>query len=221
MEDPDLRAAVEMIQQQCDKYELDNIYNVDEFGLFYKCLPRRTYIAPREQKKTTRGTKRSKMKDRVTSWACTNATGTHVVACGIIGKSYEPRCFKTNGVPKHNMKNGPPPPIREHLPMPYFQQDNAWSNARVMNEWFRFVFLPHVRKHHVGQEVLLLMDNCGCHSEKAIETMFMDRRNQVKVLALPPNTTSKLQPMDAGIIAWIKRNYKYKVLDLLLDVVEE
>ena len=27
--------------------------------------------------------------------------------------------------------------------------------------------------------------------------------------------------MDAGIIAWIKRNYKYKVLDLLLDVVEE
>lgn len=36
-------------------YDIDNIYNVDETGLFYKLLPRKMYILPTEDKKSLRG----------------------------------------------------------------------------------------------------------------------------------------------------------------------
>ena len=32
----------------------------------------------------------------------------------------------------------------------------------------------------------------------------------VEVIALPPNTTSKLQPLDAGIISSFKRHFRHR-----------
>ena len=40
-------------------------------------------------------------------------------------------------------------------------------------------------------------------------------------ICLPPNTTSKLQPMDAGIIAWLKQTNKYPLLARLLDIIDD
>ena len=65
LDDPDLQAKIEVIKEKCAEYDVDRIYNVDEFGLFYKCLPRRTYLAKSESRKTARGTKA--MKSRTVS----------------------------------------------------------------------------------------------------------------------------------------------------------
>ncbi|CAG8823671.1 12366_t:CDS:2, partial [Dentiscutata erythropus] len=49
-----------------------------------------------------------------------------------------------------------------------------------------------------GQRVLLLLDNCTSHD---ITLQYTD------VSFLPPNTTSKIQPMDVEIIVSFKRHY--------------
>ena len=73
-------------------------YNVDKYGLLFRCLPRRTYLAPPETRKTARGCKAMKAKYRITGYACTNASGTHQVPMGVIGKTQQPRCFKAAGM---------------------------------------------------------------------------------------------------------------------------
>ena len=52
-----------------------------------------------------------------------------------------------------------------------------------------------------NRNVALLLDNAPSHKMSAELT-------NVKVIMLPPNTTSHIQPMDAGIINNFKVNYK-------------
>lgn len=54
------------------KYSLENVYNMDETGLLFKCLPNRSYVSE-DEVKTARGTKLMKAKSRVTLYVCTNA----------------------------------------------------------------------------------------------------------------------------------------------------
>lgn len=60
---------------ELEGYKLENIFNMDETGLFFRAMPVRTYLATVENRKTTRGTKALKAKDRVTLIICVNATG--------------------------------------------------------------------------------------------------------------------------------------------------
>lgn len=50
-----------------------------------------------------------------------------------------------------------------------------------------------------GRKVVLLMGNCSAQGK----TEELPQLRQVRVGFLPPNTTSMLQPLDAGIIAWV------------------
>lgn len=42
----------------------------------------------------------------------------------------------------------------------------------------------------------------------------------VRVEFLPPNTTSRVQPLDAGIIAWVKAKYKRRLLLRVFENLE-
>ena len=53
-------------------------------------------------------------------------------------------------------------------------------------------------------KILLFIDNCSAHPH-------LDFSN-IKLAFFPPNTTSKLQPMDAGIIQNFKLIYSKKLL---------
>jgi len=178
-------------------YRLENVYNMDETGLLYKCLPNRSYVSE-DEVKTARGTKLMKAKDRVTLYVCTNADGSDLVPLSIIGSSEQPRCFRN-----HEKK------------LTYYNQKKAWSDTKTSKKWFAD-FVKHV-KRRTNAPVLLLMDNCAAHNDDT----FKDVSGQVRVIFLPPNCTSVYQPMDCGVIAMIKKRYRHVLLLKLLDVYND
>ena len=66
-----------------------------------------------------------------------------------------------------------------------------------------------------NRKITLLIDNCSANPHV--------ERSNIKLVFLPPNVTSKLQPCDAGIIQAVKLRYRTKLLRrvaFLLDNAE-
>ncbi len=69
------------------KLSMDQVFNCDETGLYFRLLPVQTLVASFE--KSAEGRKKSK--DRVTINACSNASGTIKLPLHLIGKAKRPR----------------------------------------------------------------------------------------------------------------------------------
>eukprot|EP00170_Pyropia_yezoensis_P002161 contig_9087_g2165 len=136
-------------------------------------------------------------KDHVTLTLCCNATGSHKLPVTMIGKAAQPMCFM-----------GP----ANRCPVPYFSQKSAWTDTSIFKRWFDEVFLPAVRQR-TGNQVVLILDNLGCHSDLSDE--------QVTIIELPPNTTAVYQPLDAGVIAGLKRRYKFRLLQRVVGNLDQ
>lgn len=65
--------------------------------------------------------------------------------------------------------------------------------------------------------VVLLICNCSAHD--TVDSVVA--LNNVEVPFLPPNTTSKFQPMDAGVIVSVKLRYRSAHMDQAIDLMEE
>lgn len=66
--DPVLLEKLNELYNVIVKYDSENIYNMDESGLFYRILPKYTLLLPEEDLSTARGKK--KAKDRLTMVTC-------------------------------------------------------------------------------------------------------------------------------------------------------
>ena len=106
-----------------------------------------------------------------------NAAGGKEVA-SVIWKSKKPRCFKDIFVSK--------------LPVKNFSQSNAWMSGEILDELLTKV---NHQLSFSSQFVIVLMDNAGCHPQELKE-----KYSNIKIIFLPPNTISHLQPLDLGII---------------------
>ncbi|CAB1101512.1 unnamed protein product [Ectocarpus sp. CCAP 1310/34] len=94
-----IKEVMEEIRALCEIFPASFIFNVDETGLQWKLMPRRTYLFTSEDRKAARGSKSMHFKDRLSAIMCCNADGTAKVDMGIIGRAKEPRCFKNGGSP--------------------------------------------------------------------------------------------------------------------------
>ena len=63
------------------------------------------------------------------------------------------------------------------------------------------------------RKILLFVDNCCAHPHIELTNM--------KVMFLPPNTTSRMQPGDARMIAAIKASYRKQLLRHVLPQLDE
>ena len=129
-----------------------------------------------------------KNKERLSIALCANSDGSHKLNPLIIGKYAKPRCFKHVDI--------------SNLPMIYRSNKKAWMLTTTFQEWLQ-EFDYQVGQKHRGERVLLLLDNCSSHKTENLTLSYVD------VYFLPPNTTSKLQPMDAGIIMAFKKHYRH------------
>jgi DDE superfamily endonuclease/Tc5 transposase DNA-binding domain/CENP-B N-terminal DNA-binding domain len=179
-------------------YSRENTFNMDESGLFYRCMPNRTYVVGGgDVRQLGKGTKAMKAKDRVTAVFCCNSTGTCKIPTLIIGTSKQPHCFR----------NG-------RCPLPYIDQKKAWMDKERYKHWWFNVFLPCIREF-TTEKVALLMDSCSGHDKTITDPL-----GQVECVFFPPNTTSIYQPLDQGIIAVIKTRYKTRMLTQMVNAAE-
>ena len=163
----------------------ENIWNMDETGQFFRALPSKSLA---DKSRSCTGGKRSK--ERLTCALFVNASGGKERPI-IIGKSANPRCFR--GIAD-----------KADLPCQYFNQLKAWMEAEILEEILRKL---NGRLRRENQKIILFLDNAPCHPEDLDEKF-----TQIKIVFLPKNTTSRLQPLDLGIIQALKLKY-YKRLN--------
>ena len=89
--------------------------------------------------------------------------------------------------------------------------------SSIFETWFKDTFVPVVRKHlrskGIEEKACLLLDNCPAHPPVDI---LRSADGKISVYYLPKNTTSKIQPLDQGIISSFKRHYRYELVRSLL-----
>ena len=171
-----------ILPQLLRDYSPEDIYNTDETGLFYKMQPSKSLVYKDED---GRGGKASK--SRITVLTTANMTGTHKVKPLVINNCQKPHIFGQKRVKP------------DSLPVDWQWNKKAWMTSSIFTAWLQKldkIFLRQKRK------VALVLDNCTAHPDcnatlKAIKLVF-----------LPPNTTSVTQPMDQGIIASFKAHYR-------------
>lgn len=168
--------------EKLSMYDKADIINCDETGLFFKLAPSKTLILSDNDKASAKYSK-----ERVTV----------LFFVGMDGKKYDPIVigkFKNpHGLKYLNLKK---------LKIKYMWNKKAWMSLEIfnnilmeMNDLFR----------QENRKVLLLLDNAPVHPVTG------DYSN-IELFHFPPNTTSRIQPLDQGIIFSFKSNYK-KILN--------
>jgi transposase-like protein len=220
---------VAVLQRIVVGYQCEHVYTMTTSSLFYRILPHRTYVSVKEQEQATRACKGLKAKDRLTLYICSNETGSDKLPLTCIGKYENPACFQVNA----------------QRTLPYLSQKQALSDAGTFQKWWRSIFLPHIRSRYTESEaILLLVDTDGpCKAE-----LLKDPTGQVRVEALPlgpnPNPIAggqekvqesgkedqgsgvkiafpPCQPMELGVTETIKRRYRYRLLQEVMDAFDE
>ncbi len=74
--------------------------------------------------------------------------------------------------------------------------------------------------HVANRKVLLVLDNCNAHVPLE-ELLACIQLKNTRVLYLPPNMTSKIQPCDANIIRNFKAYYRRRFNRLQLQRLED
>ena len=112
-----------------------------------------------------------------------------------IGNSENPRCFRGSKL--------------SSLGVVYYWNKKAWMTSKIFSDWLNRI---NNKFKLQSRRVLLFVDNCSAHGN-------IDLSN-IKVQFLPKNTTSKLQPCDAGIIQNVKLNYRKMFLRHLISKLD-
>ena len=136
-----------------------------------------------------------KSKERLTALVCANMSGNDKLPLLIIGKSANPRCFKN----------------KKTLPTPYTSNKKAWMTSEIFTDWLKKLDRKLQRQK---RKIAMVIDNCPAHPQvrglKCIELIF-----------LPPNTTSKTQPMNQGVIQNFKTHYRKRVILRQMKAIDE
>ncbi|KAM4688516.1 tigger transposable element-derived protein 1-like [Discoglossus pictus] len=203
----DLAAATgfsEMLKKMIEDegYLPEQIFNVDESGLFWKKMPERTYISKEE--KSSPGHKAAK--DRLTLLLGGNASGDFKLKPLLVYHCENPRALRRK--------------IKAALPVIWKSNLRAWVTLAVFTDWFLNCFIPAV-EHYCSEKkipfkILLLLDNAPGHP-----TSLDDLHPNVKVVFLPLNTTSLLQPMDQGVISTFKAYYLQRTFTQAVRATED
>ena len=99
------------------------------------------------------------------------------------------------------------------LPVIYFDQKKVWMTADILQTILTRLNSRLIRE---SRSVLLFMDNAGC-----LPDYLLGKFTKISICFLPANTTSKLQPLDLGVIQNFKVHYRRLFLRYVLAKIDE
>ncbi|KAK3770498.1 hypothetical protein RRG08_049133 [Elysia crispata] len=138
--------------------------------------------------------------ESVTTLVCINAAGTTGTAmpplCVVKGKT-------TRAVQSSATHDAPEGTV-------WTQQANAWMNGDIGVQWFTKVFIKNCGE---ARPQLLILDSH--HSHEVLEMLELAEKERIRILALPPHTTHKLQPLDRVVFKPMKTAYKRHCTEFL------
>ncbi|KAK4324160.1 hypothetical protein Pmani_005163 [Petrolisthes manimaculis] len=208
----DVQAAKECAETfaqlvEAEGYVPQQVFNCDETGLFWKKMPRRTYITKEETKLPGH----KPMKDRLTLALCANASGDCKIKPLLIYHSENPRAFKSHKI------------VKEKLQVMWRANTKVWVTRQFFVDWVNLAFGPQVKKYlqenNLPLRALLVLDNAPGHPPN-LEDNINAEFKFINVLYLPPNTTPLLQPMDQQVISNFKKLYTKHLFRRCFEVTE-
>ncbi|GFT33186.1 tigger transposable element-derived protein 1 [Nephila pilipes] len=151
------------------------------------------------------------MKDRLTLALCANAIGDFKIKPLLVYHSEKPRAFKAYKV------------MKEKLQVLWCANSKAWVTRQFLIEWMNIVFGPSVKNYLIDNglplKCVLLLDNAPAHPP-GLEDDLLNEFKFIKIVYLPPNTTSTLQPMDQQVISYFKKPFTKHLFKRCFEVTE-
>lgn len=183
---------MEAIQAICDTFKPDDIYNMDETGLYWRRMPNGGLSSEGRS-----GQKRDKT--RISIAVTSNATGSDKLPLWVIGTAKTP----------HALRGVDLTPFR----CVWRYNKKAWMRHEIIEEWLRNFYL------RIGRQrcVLLLLDNFSAH---LVALKKAPPPSNISVIFLPANATSLFQPLDQGIIQNLKHYYRKSWLRWMIIILD-
>jgi hypothetical protein len=185
-------------------YTWNNIFNMDETGLFYAYVLWPFPVSSNKYKFPNRlppdrgladkkhsGVKGRKV--RLTYALTSNASGSEKREPFVIGKAHKPRAFKR--------KTG------ADLGFLYRNNAKAWMTTSLYQEWIRAWDNELELKK---RNILLFQDNFSGH-------IVPNDLKRIEVVNFKPNLTAHVQPMDQGIIKSFKAQYRAQYIERAIN----
>lgn len=104
--------------------------------------------------------------------------------------------------------------------MYWYANSKGWMTGAVFGDYFKNKLHRELEvycnKENIPFKILLIVDNAPSHP-----AYLADISNNIKIVFLPPNTTSLIQPCDQGIISTFKAYYLHSTLASFVKVTEQ
>ena len=139
-------------------------------------------------------------KQRITDAFFVSGDGQKVDKPIVIWRNKTPRCFQLASAADK---------LGEVM---YFADSKSWMQVEIMEKVLET--LNQMVKEE--RNVILFLDNATVHPISLV-----DKFSNIKVLFLPKNTVSRLQPLDTGIIQSFKSKYRKKLMRYVIARVIE
>ncbi|BCR98585.1 uncharacterized protein AKAW2_40268S [Aspergillus luchuensis] len=178
----DVEDQMILIRKALRVYAPCDIFNCDKTGLYWRMPPDRGLST-----RSIPGLKKDKA--RISIHFCCNADASERLPLWFIGAAKKPRVFQAAGINPEN------------LGCKWRSNRRSWMTTAIFKEW-----LLWFDQRMVGRQVALLCANFSSHLA-AYEEVKSQLSNTL-IIWLPPNSTSRYQPLDQGIIRTWKAYWK-------------
>ena len=183
-------------QPYYDKCEIKDspwlLWNLDESAFQASRAHEQVYVGRRQRNAYAR--EASQTRGSFTVLFCCNAVGQYLAPYTIL---------KGKGLMSNHVKGGYPG-------AGYGYSDSGWMMDYNFASWFEQAFVPETRVRAAGRQQILLFD--GHNSHLSYKTIRIAMDNNIVLIALPPNTSHALQPLDVGVFKSVKGLYSEEVL---------
>lgn len=173
--------------------EPTRVFNCDETAFFLN--PSNNRVLAKKGQKTVHSTVGSDEKECLTTLLMANAAGDVCPAMVVVDLKRVPKKF-TESVPKSWAVG---------------RSDNGWMTGETFFEYFANIFYPWLLENKVIFPVVVFLDGHASHLTMALSDFC--KQKCIELVALFPNSTQILQPMDVAVFHPLKNSWKKAVSD--------